>query len=59
MHRAGLKKRFVLIDDNDDKIMFCYCEKGSKVAQQPSIIFIHGFSADKYAWLNIIKVNIY
>jgi len=59
MHRAGVKKRFLTInDDNDNKsITFCYCEKGSKMSQQSSIVFIHGFSSDKYTWLNVLKVS--
>jgi pimeloyl-ACP methyl ester carboxylesterase len=57
MRRAGLKKRFLSIDDHHRTPMFCYCEKGSKVSRQPSIVFIHGFSSDKYAWLDIIKVS--
>jgi pimeloyl-ACP methyl ester carboxylesterase len=57
MRRAGLNKRFLSIDNG--KTMFCYCEKGTKVAKQSSIVFIHGFSGDKYAWLNIIKVSNY
>lgn len=58
MRRAGLAKHFMTIaDENDEIVTFCYAEKGSKIPEQPSIIFIHGFSSDKYAWLNIIKVN--
>jgi pimeloyl-ACP methyl ester carboxylesterase len=59
MYRAGLKKQFLLIDDGDEIVMFCYVEKGSKVPQKPSIVFIHGFSSDKNAWLNVIKVSDY
>jgi len=59
MHRAGLKKHFLVIDDGNGAIMFCYAEKGSKVPEKPSIIFIHGFSSDKTAWLNVIKVSDY
>ncbi len=59
MRRAGLKKHFLTIniDDNNKTTAFCYCEKGCKVAEQPSIIFIHGFSSDKHTWSNMIKVN--
>jgi pimeloyl-ACP methyl ester carboxylesterase len=59
MRRAGLKKHFLTITDDDDyeTVTFCYCEKGSKVPEQPSIIFIHGFSSDKHTWSNMIKVN--
>ena len=57
LHRAGLKKRFVSIDNG--KTMFCYCEKGTKVENQSSIVFIHRFSGDKYSWINIIKVSNY
>jgi abhydrolase domain-containing protein 6 len=56
MNRASMKKRFLSIDD-DGITRFCYCEKGSKVFQQPSIIFIHGFSSDKNTWLSVIKVS--
>src|ERR1700677_1612633 len=59
MHRAGLKKRFLSIDDDNEVITFCYCEKGSKVPQQPSIVFIHGFSSNKYTWSSVIKVSHY
>jgi hypothetical protein len=59
MHRAGLKKIFLQIDDADERVMFCYAEKGCKVLQQPSLIFIHGFSSDKHAWTSIIKVSLY
>ncbi len=61
MRRAGLKKHFLTITDDDDyeTVTFCYCEKGSKVQEQPSIIFIHGFSSDKNTWSNMIKVNQY
>ncbi|CAF1347941.1 unnamed protein product [Rotaria sordida] len=56
MRRAGVKKRFLLIgDDNNEGATFCYYEKGSKVPHEPSFIFIHGFSSDKYAWLGVIK----
>jgi pimeloyl-ACP methyl ester carboxylesterase len=61
MRRAGLKKHFLTINDDDynETITVCYCEKGSKVPEQPSIIFIHGFSSDKHTWSNMIKVNQY
>jgi pimeloyl-ACP methyl ester carboxylesterase len=59
MHRAGLKKRYVLLDDGNGASLICYAEKGSKVAEQPSIVFIHGFSSDKSTWLGIIKVSDY
>jgi hypothetical protein len=60
MRRAGLKKHFVTIMDDDNKpVKFCYCEKGIKVPQQPSIIFIHGFSSDKHTWSKMIKVGQY
>jgi abhydrolase domain-containing protein 6 len=58
MRRAGLKKHFLTInDENDETMTFCYAEKGSKIPEQPSIIFIHGFSSDKHTWLNMIKVK--
>ncbi|UJR29736.1 hypothetical protein I4U23_017284 [Adineta vaga] len=50
-HRAGLKKHYLTIEN----VTFCYCEKGSKVQNKASIIFIHGFSSGKYTWLNVIK----
>ena len=56
MEKAGIEKKFLSINNNDSSTTFCYLEKGRKVEQQPSIIFIHGFSSDKYTWLNIIKV---
>ena len=59
MQRAGLKKRFLSIDDEGGNSVFCYCEKGTKVPQQPSIVFIHGFSSDKHTWTSIIKVSQY
>jgi pimeloyl-ACP methyl ester carboxylesterase len=57
IHRAGLKRRFLVIDDGNGATMLCYVEKGSKIPQQPSIVFIHGFSGDKSGWANIIKVS--
>jgi pimeloyl-ACP methyl ester carboxylesterase len=59
MHRAGLEKRFLSIDDVDGTTVFCYAEKGTKVPEQPSIVFIHGFSSDKNTWVKIIKVSDY
>ena len=58
MRRAGLEKYFLTINDDDETIIVCYCEKGSRVPEKPSIVFIHGFSSDKHAWSTIIKVNI-
>ena len=59
MRKAGLEKRFLTIDDNGEARVFCYAEKGSRVPEQPSIIFIHGFSSDKHAWSHVIKVSQY
>ncbi len=59
MVRASLKKRFLPIDDDDGTTMLCYCEKGSNVPGQPSMVFIHGFSSNKQAWLSVIKVSEY
>jgi hypothetical protein len=59
MHRAGLKKWFLPMSYDDGATMFCYVEKGTKVPYQPSIVFIHGFSSDKYTWLDMIKVSHY
>jgi len=55
---TGITKRSLVIDD-DQHIMFSYYEKGSKIPEQPSIIFIHGFSASKESWLSLVKVSIY
>ncbi|CAF1248596.1 unnamed protein product [Rotaria sp. Silwood1] len=35
--------------------MFSYCEKGSKVDGQPTIVFVHGLSSNKETWLPIVK----
>ncbi|CAF0981765.1 unnamed protein product [Adineta steineri] len=59
MRRAGVKKRFLTInkndDDEDERITFCYCERGSKDSHKPTLVFIHGFSSDKHTWLTVIK----
>ncbi len=55
---TGITKRSLVIDD-DQNIIFSYYEKGSKILEQPSIIFIHGFSASKESWLSLVKVSVY
>ncbi|CAF3457941.1 unnamed protein product [Rotaria sp. Silwood1] len=53
-YRAGLQKKYLSIDD-DATSMFSYCEKGSKVDGQPTIVFVHGLSSNKETWLPIVK----
>ena len=56
MHRAGVKKYFLSIDEVDTTGKLCYCQRGCQVEGQPSLVFIHGFSSNKRTWLNIIEV---
>ncbi|CAF0741937.1 unnamed protein product [Adineta ricciae] len=51
---VGVVKRTLAIDD-DGKTAFCYYEKGKPVSGQASMVFIHGFSSSKEAWLPVIK----
>ncbi|CAF3992849.1 unnamed protein product [Rotaria sordida] len=41
--------------NDNETARICYCEKGVKVAGQPSLIFIHGFASSKRTWLSVIK----
>jgi hypothetical protein len=54
--QAGLKKRFLLLNNNKN-LRFCYYEKGLRIPGQSSMIFIHGFSSNKEAWLSLIEVS--
>ena len=56
MHRAGVRKYFLSMDDGINTGKLCYCEKGVKVKGQPSLVFIHGFSSNKRTWLQVIEV---
>ena len=53
---AGVTKKSLIIGE-DQKVIWSYYEKGSPVIGQPTMIFLHGFSSNKEAWLYSIKVS--
>ncbi|KAK6176586.1 hypothetical protein SNE40_014842 [Patella caerulea] len=46
---SGMSRKFAHIDG----ITLCYGEKGRQCDSKPTIIFLHGFSADHYMWAPI------
>ena len=58
--KAGLKKCSLPLNI-DKSARFSYYEKGTKVPGQSSMVFIHGFSSNKEAWVSLVDVsyNIY
>ncbi|CAF4311028.1 unnamed protein product, partial [Adineta steineri] len=54
-YQAGLTKHILHIDNSGVAGSFSYTEKGSRTPDKPTIVFIHGVSSNKEAWLPIIK----
>ncbi|KAK6968745.1 monoacylglycerol lipase abhd6-B, partial [Biomphalaria glabrata] len=48
---AGLKTKYV----SDGQVTFCYGEKNKPRPDKPSLVFIHGFTANKESWSQSIK----
>ncbi|CAF0847787.1 unnamed protein product [Adineta steineri] len=51
---AGVTKRSISLNDDANTIV-SYYEKGKFIPGQPSMIYIHGFSSNKEAWLSVLK----
>ncbi|KAI8749313.1 monoacylglycerol lipase abhd6-B, partial [Biomphalaria glabrata] len=49
---AGLKTKYV----SDGQVTFCYGEKNKPRSDKPSLVFIHGFTANKESWSQSIKL---
>ncbi len=54
--KAGLKNCSLPIDGNKTT-RFSYYEKGSRIPGQSTMIFIHGFSSSKEAWVSLVEVS--
>ncbi|XP_064596513.1 monoacylglycerol lipase ABHD6-like [Liolophura sinensis] len=48
---AGLKIKYVKGED----IEYCYAEKNSPIKNKTSILFVHGFSASKDMWAQLVR----
>lgn len=48
---SGMTLKFIEIDG----LSICYGEKGRKKKGQPSMVLIHGFTADKFMWVPLVK----
>ncbi|CAM4983275.1 unnamed protein product [Rotaria socialis] len=55
IYRAGHKKHLLPIENDGFTASFSYTEKGSRSREKPSIVFVHGVSSNKEAWIPIIK----
>ncbi|UJR14458.1 hypothetical protein I4U23_001455 [Adineta vaga] len=51
---VGVKKHTLSLDD-DEHTIFSYYEKGKPILGQASMLFIHGFSSNKEAWLPVMQ----
>ena len=53
MRACGLHVKFVTVSGK----RYCYAERGVPSEMNPSMVLIHGFSANKDMWLQIVKVK--
>ncbi|XP_068198947.1 monoacylglycerol lipase abhd6-B-like [Antennarius striatus] len=50
-HRLGLVVRY----SHSGSYRFCYCSRGTPGGATPSVLLLHGFSANKDMWLPVLK----
>ena len=51
--QSGMRLKYVTIDG----LTLCYGEKGQRKKGTASMLLIHGFSADKFMWVPLVKVS--
>ena len=51
--QSGMRLKYITVDG----LSICYGEKGRRKKGAVSMLLIHGFTADKFMWVPLVKVS--
>ena len=51
--RSGMRLKYITVEG----LSICYGEKGHRKKGSVSMLLLHGFSADKFMWVPLVKVR--